>query len=256
MAENQPKSGKRLKQKTIPSFLGDVGLMSQNLWLITWNAIFSGSKKWHFVCPNENSFATFISPTSPKNDGIAFGFKRLPLLGGFWAYFQICLFSPCILHYEHKKIRSTISVHFSDQTKKAKLPEMAKLTRIQPVPVMGSNLCQNVSPYWISRSPKLSRQCCSPQGRGGTPCSPCDEHSVIGIVNDGSWEPEDRGRKSLKAEQVLLHSQDLKSRTLGDVRMDAWYLESDVKRELLPPCCHSSSAPAPARSESLLVSLW
>ena len=45
-----------------------------------------------------------------------------------------------VLHYEHKKIRSTISVHFSDQTKKAKLPEMAKLTRIQPVPVMGTNL--------------------------------------------------------------------------------------------------------------------
>ena len=110
----------------------------------------SGPKKWHFGQPNENFETTFTSPTLHKNDGTAFGFKRFPLLGGFWAYFQICLFSPCILHYEHKKIRSTISVHFSDQTKKAKLPEMAKLTRIQPVPVMGSNLCQNVSPYCTS----------------------------------------------------------------------------------------------------------
>ena len=42
-----------------------------------------GTKKWYFGCPNENSFATFISPTSPKNDGIAFGFKRLSLLGWF-----------------------------------------------------------------------------------------------------------------------------------------------------------------------------
>ena len=40
-----------------------------------------GTKKWHFGCPNENSKTTFISPTSPKNNGIAFGFKRLPLLG-------------------------------------------------------------------------------------------------------------------------------------------------------------------------------
>ena len=72
-----------------------------------------------------------------------------------------------------------------------------------------------------SSLPKPSCQYCSPQGRGGTPCSPCDEHSVIGIVNDRSWEPEDGGRKSLKGEQVFFHSQDLKSRTLGDGRMDA-----------------------------------
>ena len=32
-----------------------------------------------FACPNENSETTFIITTSPKNDGIAFGFKRLPL---------------------------------------------------------------------------------------------------------------------------------------------------------------------------------
>ena len=37
---------------------------------------YSGTKKWHFRCPNKNSFSTFISPTSPKNDGITFGFKR------------------------------------------------------------------------------------------------------------------------------------------------------------------------------------
>ena len=43
---------------------------------------------WHFYmtkngCRNKNSENTFISPTSPKNGGIAFGFKRLTLLGGF-----------------------------------------------------------------------------------------------------------------------------------------------------------------------------
>ena len=32
---------------------------------------------------DENSKTTFISPTSPKNYGTAFGSKRLPLLNGF-----------------------------------------------------------------------------------------------------------------------------------------------------------------------------
>ena len=36
-------------------------------------------------CPNENSETTIISPTSPKNDGIAF-FKRLPRLDEFSAH--------------------------------------------------------------------------------------------------------------------------------------------------------------------------
>ena len=36
-----------------------------------------GAQKWHFWCPNKNSETTFISPTSPKNDGIDFRFKRL-----------------------------------------------------------------------------------------------------------------------------------------------------------------------------------
>ena len=40
-------------------------------------------KKCHFGQPNKNFDTTFISPASPKNDGIAFGFKQLPLLGGF-----------------------------------------------------------------------------------------------------------------------------------------------------------------------------
>ena len=34
----------------------------------------------------------FISPTSPKNDGIAFGFKRFPLLDGFSAHSEILYF--------------------------------------------------------------------------------------------------------------------------------------------------------------------
>ena len=45
------------------------------------------AQKWHFRCPNKSSETTFISPTSPKNDGIGFCFKRLPLLEGFLANF-------------------------------------------------------------------------------------------------------------------------------------------------------------------------
>ena len=40
-------------------------------------------QKWDFERPNPKTETTFISPTSPKNDGIAFGFKHLPLLERF-----------------------------------------------------------------------------------------------------------------------------------------------------------------------------
>ena len=43
----------------------------------------SDQKKWHFRCPNKNSETTFISPTSPKNDGIVFDFRRSQVLDGF-----------------------------------------------------------------------------------------------------------------------------------------------------------------------------
>ena len=43
-------------------------------------------------CPNENSETTIISPTSPKNDGIAFGFKRFQLLNMFGANLEIWYF--------------------------------------------------------------------------------------------------------------------------------------------------------------------
>ena len=33
---------------------------------------FLSTQKWHFECPNKNYETTFINPTSPKNDGIAF----------------------------------------------------------------------------------------------------------------------------------------------------------------------------------------
>ena len=56
---------------------------------------FSGTKKWHFGCPNKNSETTFISPTSPKIDGIAFRFKRVPLLEGYPANFKIQYFLQC-----------------------------------------------------------------------------------------------------------------------------------------------------------------
>ena len=69
----------------------------------------------------------------------------------FFPILKFEFFPNCILHYEFKKIRDTFSRHFSDLTKKAKWPEMAKITWIQPVPVMGSNFNQNDSRYcaWI-----------------------------------------------------------------------------------------------------------
>ena len=99
MAENQPKSGKRLKPKEILSFLGDIGIIKvakefsfgylKYRFLVPQYGHFCQKcpslcvQKCHFGYPNENSFATFINPTSPKNDGIAFGFKHLTLLGWF-----------------------------------------------------------------------------------------------------------------------------------------------------------------------------
>ena len=50
------------------------------------------TQKWHFGCRNENFKTTFISPTSLKNNGIAFGFKRFPLLGGFSTNLEIWYF--------------------------------------------------------------------------------------------------------------------------------------------------------------------
>ena len=41
-------------------------------------------------------------PTSPKNDGIVFCFKRLPLFGWFSANFYGQVFPLCISHYEIK----------------------------------------------------------------------------------------------------------------------------------------------------------
>ena len=97
-AYNPSKSSKRLKSKAIPSFLGDVGLIKVVLefsfghpkchFLVPeyghfWQKCPSlRAQKWHFGCPDENSETTFISQTSPKKDGIAFDFKRLPLLDG------------------------------------------------------------------------------------------------------------------------------------------------------------------------------
>ena len=62
---------------------------------------------------------------------------------GFEPIFWICIFSPCILHFAQTKIGPLVSAHFSDLSKNAKWPEMAKLTWIQLVPVMGSNFNQN-----------------------------------------------------------------------------------------------------------------
>ena len=79
--------------KAIPSFLGDVGLIKVvseflfehpkcHFWARKDRHPFFSTKKFKFGCPNENSETTLISPTSPKNDGIAFCFTRLPLFYG------------------------------------------------------------------------------------------------------------------------------------------------------------------------------
>ena len=84
--ENPSKSGKRLKPKAIPSFLGDVGVIKVVLkfsfrhskchfWARQDGHFWQKwPKKWHFECRNENFKTAFISLTSLKNDGIAFGF--------------------------------------------------------------------------------------------------------------------------------------------------------------------------------------
>ena len=108
---------------------------------------YSGSKKFHFGYPTANFKTTFIVPTSPKNDGIALGFRRLPLLGWFWANFWIWDFSPCILHYELKKIRTPFSRQVRDLTQMTKLSKIDPKTRIQGATPLGSNFDQNVSPY-------------------------------------------------------------------------------------------------------------
>ena len=98
---NPSKSGECIKQKAIPSFLGDVGLIKEvsefllghlnchisvpkngHLWQ-KWPSLCA--QKWHFECPTGNFETTFISPTSPKNDGVDFSSKHLPLLDGFSA---------------------------------------------------------------------------------------------------------------------------------------------------------------------------
>ena len=45
------------------------------------------AQKWHLGCSNVKTKTTFISPTSPKIIGIAFGFKGSAHLDGFRANF-------------------------------------------------------------------------------------------------------------------------------------------------------------------------
>ena len=100
LAKIASKSGKCLKQKAILSFLGDVGVKkwSQNFHLGTQSAVFLFQiwallpKVPFFRCPKmalwvpkPNFWDHFLTPTSPKNDRIAFGFKRFPLLDAILA---------------------------------------------------------------------------------------------------------------------------------------------------------------------------
>ena len=105
LAENPSKSGKRLKPRAIISFLGNIGLIkvvseflfgdpkchfwARNEGHYCRKCLSLHAQKWLFGCPNKNVETTFISPTSPKNDGISFGFKRCPLLDGFSVNLEI-----------------------------------------------------------------------------------------------------------------------------------------------------------------------
>ena len=51
----------------------------------------NNNKKGGVAVPKSETYH-FISPTSPQNGGIAFGFKRLPLLDGFKAHFEMLLY--------------------------------------------------------------------------------------------------------------------------------------------------------------------
>ena len=100
LAKIASKSGKRLKQKAILSFLGDVGVKkwSQKFRLGTQSAILGHLKKGTFGksaqiwnkktalwVPKWKFWDHFLTPTSPKNDRITFCFKRFPLLDAIWA---------------------------------------------------------------------------------------------------------------------------------------------------------------------------
>ena len=54
--------------------------------------VFPGARKWDFERPNKKTETTSIIPTSPENDGIAFGFKHLSLLEGFLPILEYCNF--------------------------------------------------------------------------------------------------------------------------------------------------------------------
>ena len=71
-------------------------------------------------------------------------------LMGFKSIFEF-RFPPLYFTLWAKKIRITFSRRFLDPIKKAKWSEMVRITRIQPVPVMGSNFNQNDSCYYAVR---------------------------------------------------------------------------------------------------------
>ena len=100
LAKIASKSGKRLNPKAILSFLGDVGVKkwSQKFGLGTQSAILGHLKKGTFGksaqiwnkksalwVPKWKFWDHFLTPTSPKNDRIAFCFKRFPLLDAILA---------------------------------------------------------------------------------------------------------------------------------------------------------------------------
>ena len=74
-------------------------------------------------------------------------FQAFTTFGLVLNQFSNFIFSPCILHYELKKIRDAFSRHFSDLTKKEKWSKIVSKTWIQGAPPLGSNFNQNDSRY-------------------------------------------------------------------------------------------------------------
>ena len=82
-----------LQKKFLIVSVGHINLEHIKMGTFGEKGPFFGAKKWHYGCLKNNYETTFRSPTSPKNDGIAFCLRCLPLLDGFSAILKFCTFS-------------------------------------------------------------------------------------------------------------------------------------------------------------------
>ena len=103
LAQNPPKSDKRIKQMSIPPFWGDVGIKkwppffcfgirSATFWHLKTGTFGESAlfqvPKMGLLAPKSKNEDHFFTQTSPKNGGLHICFVRLSLLGGFYANFE------------------------------------------------------------------------------------------------------------------------------------------------------------------------